>query len=87
MIQIHKNMSNVKFHGIHITKGLSWNNNTTTVVKRAQQLLYFLHWLKKCVLPHRVLSKYHCCTIESIQTSCITAWYENCYIHNCNALQ
>ncbi|XP_064792399.1 protein eyes shut homolog [Oncorhynchus masou masou] len=37
--------------------------------------------------PQAVLSKYCGCTIESVLTSCIMAWYENCSIYNRKAIQ
>jgi hypothetical protein len=33
--------SSIKFLSVHITEDLTWTNNTTTLVKRAQQRLYF----------------------------------------------
>jgi quinolinate synthase len=35
----------------------------------------------------QVLSKYYYCTVESVLTSCITAWYGNCSVHDRKALQ
>jgi hypothetical protein len=69
-------VTSFKFLDVHITKDLSWTNNTT-LVKRVQQCLYLLRLLKKFGVPPRVLSKYYSCTIESVLTSCITAWYGN----------
>ena len=34
-----------------------------------------------------VLKKFYSCTIESILTGCITAWYGNCSASDCKALQ
>jgi hypothetical protein len=61
------------FLGIHITKDLSCTNNTTTLVKKAQQCLYFLMQLKKLSMAPWVLSKYYHCTIESVLTRFIMA--------------
>jgi hypothetical protein len=79
-------VSSLKFLDVHITEDLTWTNNTT-LVKRAQQRLYFLKRLKKFGMPPQVLSKYYCCTIKSILTGCITAWYRNCTVYGCKALQ
>jgi hypothetical protein len=54
-----------KFLSVYITEDLTRTNNTTTLVKRVQQQLYFLRRLKKFGLPPRVLSKYYHCTIKS----------------------
>ena len=61
-----------KFLGVHITNKLTWSKHTKTVVKRARQNLFPLRrgaW---------VLKRFYSCTIESILTDCITAWYGNC---------
>lgn len=46
-----ESMRSTKFLGLHITNDLSWTTNTTSLVKRAQQCLYFLWWLKRANLP------------------------------------
>ncbi|KAK6309153.1 hypothetical protein J4Q44_G00206160 [Coregonus suidteri] len=35
----------------------------------------------------QILKKFYSCTIESILTGCITAWYGNCSASDCKALQ
>ncbi|CDQ67520.1 unnamed protein product [Oncorhynchus mykiss] len=70
-----------KFIGVHIANKLSWSNHTKTVVKRAQQHLFPLRRLK------RFGQKFYSCTIQSILTGCITAWYGNCSESDRKALQ
>ena len=65
------------FLGVHSTDG---------VVKKVQQHLFNLRRLKKCGLSPKTLNFYRY-TIESILSSCITAWYGNCTAHNRRALQ
>ena len=43
-------MENFKFLGVHITDDLKWLIHTDSVVKKAQQCLFNLSWLKKCAL-------------------------------------
>jgi hypothetical protein len=62
-----------KFLGVHITDKLKWSTHTDSVVKKAQQCLFNLRRLKKFGLS----PKTYRCTIESILSSCITAWYGN----------
>ena len=50
-------VSSFKFLGVHITEDLTWTNNTTTLVKRAQQRLYFLR--QKFGMAPQVLCKYY----------------------------
>jgi hypothetical protein len=35
----------------------------------------------------KTLTNFYRCTIKSILSGCITAWYGNCFTHNRNALQ
>ena len=75
-----------KFLGVHIMDKLKWSTHTDSVVK-AQQCLFNLRSLKKCGLSPKTLTNVYRCTIESILSSCITAWYGNCTAHNRRALQ
>ena len=56
----------------------------STVVKRARQNLFPLRRLKRFGM---ILKRFYICTIESILTGCITAWYGNCSASDCKALQ
>jgi hypothetical protein len=42
---------------------------------------------KKCGLSPKTLTNFYRCTIESILSGCITAWYGNCTAHNRRDLQ
>jgi hypothetical protein len=67
-----------KFLGVQITNKLSWSKHTKTVVKRAQQKRFPLRSLKRFGMGNQILKRFYSCTIESILTSCITTWYDNC---------
>jgi gmma-aminobutyric acid receptor subunit gamma len=56
-------------------------------VKKVQQRLFNLRRLKKSGLSPKALTNLYRCTIESILSGCITAWYGNCSAHNRKALQ
>ena len=47
------------------------------VVKKVQQRLFNLRRLKKFGLAPKTLTNFYRCTIESILSGCITAWYGN----------
>jgi hypothetical protein len=76
-----------KFLGVHITDKLKWSTHTDNVVKKAQQSLFNLRRLKKFGLSPRTLTNFNRCTIESILSGCITAWYGNYTALNRKALQ
>lgn len=80
-------VSSFKFLGVHISDDLTWSHNTSTLVKKAQQRLYFLRSLKKVHLNPRILVEFYRCTIESILTNCISVWYSNCSASDRKALQ
>ena len=66
-----------KFLSVHITDDLKWSTHTDSVVKKAQQRLFNPRRLKKFGLAPKTLTNFYRCTIESILTGCITAWYGN----------
>ncbi|XP_059807146.1 uncharacterized protein LOC132381625 isoform X4 [Hypanus sabinus] len=59
-------VSSFRFLGIHISEDLTWSTNTTTIVKKAQQRLFFLRTLKTAGLPEQMLVTFNRCTLESI---------------------
>ena len=80
-------MKSFKFLSVHITDKLKWSTHKDSLVKAAQQHLFNLRRLKKFGLSSKTLTNFYRCTIESILSGCITAWYSNCSAHNRKALQ
>jgi hypothetical protein len=76
-----------KFLSVHITDKLKWSTHTYSVVKKAEQRLFNLRRLNKFVLAPKTLTNFYRCTIESILSGCITAWYSNCTARNRRTLQ
>ncbi|KAI4887144.1 hypothetical protein NFI96_003852 [Prochilodus magdalenae] len=76
-----------KLLGVHLAEDLTWSLNTSTITKKAQQRLYFLRRLRKAHLPPPILTTFYRGTIESILSSCITAWFGNCTASHCKSLQ
>ena len=76
-----------KFLSVHISKKLSWSKHTKTVVKMARQCLLPLRRLKRSGMDPQILKRFYSCTIESILTRCITAWYGNCSASDRKPLQ
>ena len=68
-------VSSFKFLDIYISDDLTWTLNTTQLVKKAQQRLYFLRRLRKFGMSPKILSNFYSCIIDSTLTSCITVWY------------
>ena len=76
-----------KFLGVHITNKLSWSKHIKTVVKRAQQHLCPLRRMKWFGMGPQILKKFYSCTIECIQTGCITTLFGNCSVSDHKVLQ
>ena len=80
-------VASFKFLGVHISEDLSWTLNTSTLVKKAHQRLFFLRRLKKAHLSPQILVNFYRCTIESILTNCISVWYGSCSVADRKTLQ
>ncbi len=80
-------VSSFKFLGVHITEDLTWSAHTDAVLKKAHQCLFFLRQLRKFGTSPRILRSFYTCTVESILTGCITAWFGNSTAGNRRALQ
>jgi hypothetical protein len=76
-----------KFLGVHITNKLTWSKYTKTIMKRARQNLFPLRRMKRFGMGPQILKRFYSCTIKSILTGCITAWYGNCSAPDCKAQQ
>ncbi len=80
-------VNSFKFLCIHITEDLTWSAHTDAVLKKAHQRLFFLRWLRKFGTSSSILRSFNTCTVESILTGCITAWFGNRTAGNRKALQ
>ncbi|KAI3375823.1 hypothetical protein L3Q82_003746 [Scortum barcoo] len=78
-------VSSFKFLGTHISENLSWTANTSSLIKKAHQRLFFLRTLKKNHLSTAILGNFYRCA--GILTNCITVWYGNCSVADPKALQ
>ncbi len=70
-------VNSFKFLCVHITEDLTWSTHTDAVLKKAHQHLFFLRRLRKFGTSPSILRSFYTCTVESILTSCITAWFGN----------
>ncbi len=80
-------VNNLKFLGVHITEDLTWSAHKDAVLKKAHQRLFFLRRLRKFGMSPSILRSFYSCTVESILTGCITAWFGNSTAGNRKALQ
>ncbi len=80
-------VNSFKFLGVHITEDLTWSTHTDAVLKKSHQRLFFLRRLRKFGMSPSILRSFYTCTVESILTGCITAWFGNSTAGNRKALQ
>ncbi|KAK3521645.1 hypothetical protein QTP70_014707, partial [Hemibagrus guttatus] len=72
-------IKSTKFLGVHPAENFTWSLNTSSFSKSL--FLYFLQRLRKAHLPPPILTMFYRGTIESVLSSCITAWFGNCLDH------
>ena len=64
-----------KFLGSTISNDLKWEANTSEIISKCHQRLYFLRKLKKFGVGKDTLVNFYRATIESILTFSITSWF------------
>ncbi|KAK3565148.1 hypothetical protein QTP86_000363 [Hemibagrus guttatus] len=80
-------MLSFKYLRFHISEDLNWTLNTTQLVKKAQQRLYFLRRLRKFDMSPKILNNFYSCVLESVLTNCITVWYGSTTVSDHKHLQ
>ena len=70
-----KTVESFRFLGTIIAQDLRWAENITSIIKKAQQRMFFLRQLRKFNMPRKVMVEFYTATIESILTSSITVWF------------
>lgn len=64
-----------KFLGTTIHQSLSWELNTSLIISKCHQRLYFLRQLKKFRVGRPAMTHFYRSTIESILTFSMLVWY------------
>ncbi len=67
----------LRFLGNTISQDLKWDNHIDSIVKKAQQRLYFLRQLRKFNLPQELLKQFYSAIIESVLCTSITVWFSS----------
>ncbi len=70
-------MESFRFLGTTISQDLKWDNQIESIVKKAQQRLYFLRQLRKFILPQEMLIQFYSAIIESVLCTSITVWFSS----------
>ena len=64
-----------RFLGSTISQDLKWAPNIDSIVKKAQQRMYFLHQLKKFNLPLELLIQLYTAIVQSVLCTPIIVWF------------
>ncbi len=75
------------FKRVNIRKAVGPDGIPGRVLKKTYQHLFFLRRLRKFGTSPSILRSFYTCTVESILTGCITAWFGNTTAGNRKALQ
>ncbi len=73
----HHEHGSFRFLGTTSSRDLKWDNHIESIVKKAQQRLYFLLQLKKFNLPQELLKQFYSTIIESVLCTSITVWFSS----------
>ncbi len=66
-----------RFLGSTISQDLKWDNHIESIVKTAQQRLYFLCQLRNLNLPQELLKLFYSAITESVLCTSITVWFSS----------
>ncbi len=66
-----------RFLGTTISQDLKWDNHIDSIVRKAQQRLYFLRQLRKFNLPQELLKQFYSAIIESVLCTSISVWFSS----------
>ncbi len=66
-----------RFLSTTISQDLKWDTHIVSIVKKAQQRLYFLRQLRKFNLPQELLKQFYSAIIESVLCTSITVWFSS----------
>ncbi|XP_053735365.1 uncharacterized protein LOC128767377 [Synchiropus splendidus] len=75
------------FLGTTITEDLKWEPTIRSLIRKAQQRMFFLRQLRKLRLPTKLLVEFYTAIIQSILTSSITIWYNSATSRDKSRLQ
>ncbi|KAK3511079.1 hypothetical protein QTP70_030150, partial [Hemibagrus guttatus] len=64
-----------RFLGTTISQDLKWVTHIDSIIKKAQQRLYFLRQLRKFNLPQELLTQFYSAVTESVLCMSITVWF------------
>nr|XP_061836676.1 uncharacterized protein LOC133619576 [Nerophis lumbriciformis]XP_061836677.1 uncharacterized protein LOC133619576 [Nerophis lumbriciformis] len=80
-------VGSVRFLGTTITQDLKWEPTISSLIKKAQQRMYFRQQLRKLKVPTEMLVQFYSAIIKSILTSSIIVWFPGATVRDKHRLQ
>ncbi|KAM3873359.1 LOW QUALITY PROTEIN: centrosomal protein of 72 kDa [Diretmus argenteus] len=79
--------SNFCFLGVHLDDNLTWSTNTSAIIKKAHQRLYFLRVLRKNNFSKELMVSFYRCSIENHPQSKVTQMKAPCQKNSSTSLK
>ncbi|XP_069545532.1 uncharacterized protein [Brachyistius frenatus] len=76
-----------RFLGSTISQNLKLESNINSIIKKAQQRMYFLRQLRKLNLPQELLIHFYSAIIQSVLCTSVTVWFGSATKQDRNRLQ
>ena len=73
--EVVERVTSFRFLGTTIQDSLSWDLNTSVMISKAHQRLYFLRQLKKFRVSQAAMTHFYRATIESVLTFSMPVWF------------
>ena len=73
--EVVERVTSFKFLGTTIHDSLSWELNTSLIISKSHQHLYFLRQLKKFKVSQAAMTHFYRATIESVLTFSMLVWF------------
>ena len=74
--QIVERVESFKFLGTWVSNRITWDINSSHIISKARQRLYFLRKLRSFQVSRDTLVNFYRCIIESTLTQCILVWFD-----------
>ena len=70
-----------RFMGFFISQDLEWAPNVDSIIKKAQQRMYFLRHLRKINFPQELLIHFYMAIVQSVLCTSIIVWNVNTHLN------
>ena len=69
-------VTHYKYLGVSVSNDLTWTANTTALISKAKQRMYFLRQLKKFNVNRDILTLFYESTVQSVMGFALLVWWK-----------